>query len=54
MTKFTDNLWSDLMQEHGPTLDHTDPSNRVAAVGRACLRAAPSAWPASVPASCSP
>ena len=24
MTKFTDNLWSDLMQEHGPTLDHTD------------------------------
>ena len=25
MTKFTDNLWSDLMEEHGHTLDNTDP-----------------------------
>lgn len=25
MTKFTDNLWSDLMEQHGPTLDHTEP-----------------------------
>lgn len=24
MTKFTDNLWSDLMREHGSTLAHTD------------------------------
>jgi hypothetical protein len=24
MTKFTDNLWSDLVREHGPTLAHAD------------------------------
>jgi hypothetical protein len=24
MTKFTDNLWRDLVQEHGPTLAHAD------------------------------
>jgi hypothetical protein len=24
MTKFTDNLWSDLIREHGPTLAHAD------------------------------
>ena len=57
MSKFTDDLWRDLVQEHGPTLAHADrpePGRARLLRVRAFSRAARSRWRASVRRSCSP
>ena len=55
MTKFTDNLWSDLVREHGPTLAHADrPEPGRARRPRAFSRAARSRWRAPARRSRSP